>query len=92
MGLARQSVQRIADELVRNGVLILQENPNHKRAPMLVLTARGRQTFKGVTFRQVPWVNALARGVPVGDLRVAIQVLRRLEQQLEESAQRVSRR
>src|SRR5580700_10537668 len=41
MGLTRQSVQRIAHELVQKGLLERAENPRHVRAPLMRLTERG---------------------------------------------------
>lgn len=82
MGLTRQSVQRIADQLVADALLEYQDNPHHKRAPLVVMTARGRKVFAGVTERQVPWVNDLARGLSVRDIEVAMDILRRLEERL----------
>jgi DNA-binding MarR family transcriptional regulator len=83
MGLTRQSVQRIADQLVAGGLMTFQENPKHKRASLAVITARGRKAFEGVTRRQVPWVNDLAGYISVAELTVALRVLQRLEERLD---------
>ncbi len=90
MGLTRQSVQRIADQLVADALLDYQDNPHHKRAPLVVMTARGRKVFAGVTERQVPWVNDLARGLSVRDIEVAMDILRRLEERLSPEAAALS--
>jgi DNA-binding MarR family transcriptional regulator len=42
MGLARQSVQRIADILVERGLAEYRDNPAHRRARLLVPTEAGR--------------------------------------------------
>ena len=42
MGLARQSVQRIADILVERGLAQYRDNPAHRRAKLLVPTEAGR--------------------------------------------------
>ncbi|MEU6309525.1 helix-turn-helix domain-containing protein [Streptomyces sp. NPDC047014] len=41
LGTSRQSVQRIADLLVRQGLAVYRENPAHRRAKLLAATARG---------------------------------------------------
>ena len=41
MGLTRQSVQRIADLLVEKGMAEYADNPAHRRAKLLVVTADG---------------------------------------------------
>lgn len=43
LGLARQSVQRVADILVEQGLATYEPNPSHQRAKLLVPTAAGRQ-------------------------------------------------
>src|SRR5688572_16936859 len=42
-GLARQSVQRVADVLVREGFALYEQNPGHRRAQLLRLTPPGRR-------------------------------------------------
>ena len=41
-GFARQSVQRVADLLVEDGLAVYQDNPRHRRAKLLVPTTRAR--------------------------------------------------
>jgi len=38
MGLVRQSVQRVADDLAAEGVLRFAPNPHHRRARLVLLT------------------------------------------------------
>ncbi len=82
MGLTRQSVQRLVDHLAEEGLLAYQENPHHKRAPVVVMTTRGRKAFGGLTARQVPWVNDLARGLSTREIETAVRVLRQIEERL----------
>ena len=42
LGVSRQNIQRIADELRREKLLQLIDNPDHKTSPLLQLTAAGR--------------------------------------------------
>src|SRR4051794_37781804 len=42
MGITRQSVQRIADLLVDQGLAEYRDNPAHRRAKLLAPTAAGR--------------------------------------------------
>ena len=41
--LTRQSVQRVADLLDRDGLAVYEDNPAHRRAKLLDLTLRGRE-------------------------------------------------
>jgi DNA-binding MarR family transcriptional regulator len=47
MGLTRQSVQRIVNELIASALLERSENPRHMRAPLMQLTASGKKTYLG---------------------------------------------
>ena len=71
MGLTRQGVQRIVNELVAGGMLGIAPNPNHKRASLICLTDMGQQTFLSITNRQVPWANALAAELDADEIDVA---------------------
>lgn len=51
LGLARQSVHRVAKELLDDGLLEADANPDHKRAPLLGLTAEGRRVLQDLVAR-----------------------------------------
>lgn len=42
IGLTRQAVQRVANELVDRGLIVFRENPDHKTSPLLELTVEGK--------------------------------------------------
>src|SRR5215510_5469447 len=69
LGAARQNVQRIVNDLVEEGFVALAPNPHHRRAPLVVLTDEGRSTYDAAMRQQVPWINALADGLQVKDIR-----------------------
>ncbi|MER5886203.1 MarR family transcriptional regulator [Streptomyces sp. NPDC001941] len=48
MGITRQSVQRIADLLVQQGLAAYAPNPAHRRAKLLCPTAEGRASISGI--------------------------------------------
>jgi DNA-binding MarR family transcriptional regulator len=49
LGITRQSVQRVADELVRDGLARYAENPSHARSPFVQITAPGTRTLAAIT-------------------------------------------
>ena len=63
LGVTRQAVQRIANELERDGVIAFRSNPQHKRAQLVVLTDEGRTLFERASALQSPWAAALAEGL-----------------------------
>src|SRR6478735_303172 len=69
LGLARQSVQRVADALETAGLLAFEDNPHHRRARLAALTTEGRATLARIQGAQRPWANEL--GALVGERALA---------------------
>jgi DNA-binding MarR family transcriptional regulator len=86
MGITRQSVQRIVNELKREGFLELASNPHHQRALLVTLTEKGSTAYAATTSRQIPWANRLASKLTQRNLEAAVEVLRTLSDQLHERA------
>ena len=61
MGLTRQAVQRIANELEAEGVVAFRANPRHKRAQLIELTTHGYELYDRSMELQRPWAVALGR-------------------------------
>jgi DNA-binding MarR family transcriptional regulator len=85
MGLNRQGVQRIVNELAAEGYVAFEPNPHHRRASLVVLTAKGRTAFAAADRLQTPWVNALARGFGADDIAAAKRTVAALRRRLEEA-------
>lgn len=45
LGVTRQNVQRIAHELVADGLATFEDNPDHRRSPLVRLTPHGREVL-----------------------------------------------
>jgi DNA-binding MarR family transcriptional regulator len=86
MGLARQSVQRLADLLADEGVVAYRDNPEHRRAKLVELTSEGRRKLDKLNRRQTAWANAVARGVPAAELKFTHRVLQTLGAALDRTA------
>ena len=84
MGLTRQNVQRIANVLEREGIVEYSPNPNHRRAKLVCLTARGRKAVNRLARRQESWANEIASRVSLAKIKVALEVLQELRAGLEE--------
>jgi DNA-binding MarR family transcriptional regulator len=84
MGLTRQSVQRIADELEKTGIVEFRDNPHHRRARLVTLTAKGHALNEAAMDLQKPWVAALAAGIDHSALEAALAVLTELRARLEQ--------
>ncbi len=86
MGLTRQAVQRVVNELEAEGFLTFAPNPHHQRAKLVALSKSGTRAFQAASKRQVPWANQLARRIPVRDIRTALGVVREVTLRLENTA------
>jgi DNA-binding MarR family transcriptional regulator len=80
LGLARQSVQRVADDLLADGMIERGDNPDHQRSALYSLTATGRRTLdRIVADSDADRTQRLQRaGVTVAELDEARETLRRL--------------
>jgi DNA-binding MarR family transcriptional regulator len=83
LGANRQNVQRIINDLCKEGLVAFEPNPHHRRAQLVVLTDRGRQTFAAAMRLQAPWVSSLADGLSVKDLETMHRVIAVLRKKLE---------
>lgn len=63
LGLQRQSVQRVADELVQAGLAHYEDNPHHRRSRLLVTTVAGRATLAAIQRAHRDWVAELEAAV-----------------------------
>ena len=86
MGVHRQGVQRIVNELKMEGIVEFQPNPHHKRAHLVVLTTKGQKLFEAAIALQVPWVNDISRGLSPDEIATAQKVIVRLKERLEETS------
>ena len=78
MGQTRQGVQRLVNEMRDDGFLDFQDNPNHKRAKIIALTAKGKKAYERVDKKQIPWANSISAGIKASDLKTASSVLKKL--------------
>ena len=63
LGANRQNVQRIINDLHKEGLVAFEANPHHRRAQLVILTDKGKQTFEAAMRLQAPWINGLSDGL-----------------------------
>jgi DNA-binding MarR family transcriptional regulator len=73
--LSRQSVQRVADVLVEDGLAVYQDNPGHRRSKLLRITPRGRSALRTIRRAQQTWANELGAEIGEADLQTANAIL-----------------
>lgn len=83
MGLTRQSVQVSVNRCLQDGHLEADENPDHRRSPLIRLTELGSVTYAELERRQVRWINELAAGLNLSEVSIAARILQELSNRLE---------
>ena len=82
LGANRQNVQRIINDLQKDGFVAFETNPHHRRAQLVVLTEKGSQTFDAAMRLQHPWINGLSDGLSIKDIETARRVMAALQKKL----------
>src|SRR6266568_8185965 len=83
LGANRQNVQRIINDLHKDGLVAFEANPHRRRAQLVVLTDKGIQTFDAAMRLQAPWINSLSDGLLVKDIETVHRVVTVLRDKLE---------
>ncbi|MCA1405060.1 winged helix-turn-helix transcriptional regulator [Ensifer sp. IC3342] len=83
VGANRQNVQRIVNDLHKEGLIEFQPNPHHRRAHLVVLTDKGRQAYEAAINAYNPKVYTLAEGLSLDEIRTAHRVMATLRERLE---------
>jgi DNA-binding MarR family transcriptional regulator len=76
MGLSRQAVQRVANDLHAAGLTAYRGNPDHKRAKLVALTKQGEMAYARADARQSVWVNGIGKGLDPARVVDALRLLR----------------
>jgi len=80
--VARQRIQKLADELAADGLVEFVSNPAHKRSKLLRLTPKGTAAYGDLSERMLRVCDDLAAGMVGEDLCRAAEVLRGLREKL----------
>ena len=60
MGLTRQAVQRVVDDMRRDGLVRLEPNPHHRCTMLVAMTGHGEAAYRQASARQERRANDLA--------------------------------
>jgi DNA-binding MarR family transcriptional regulator len=83
MGMTRQGVQRVADQLVDRGLAEYRPNRAHRRAKLLVCTEAGYWAIRQITLAHRPWVDRIGAELGAAELRETLDTMRRIVATLE---------
>jgi DNA-binding MarR family transcriptional regulator len=83
MGMTRQGVQRVADQLVDRGLAEYRPNPAHRRAKLLACTQAGYWAIRQIALVQRPWADQIAANIGATELQQTLTTIRRILATLE---------
>ncbi|MDJ0832565.1 MAG: MarR family transcriptional regulator [Gammaproteobacteria bacterium] len=78
MGQSRQAVQSLVNIMSETGLIEFQNNPNHKRAKLAVLTPTGVNSYQEMEAIQIPWANDYASQMTIDDLERTLVTLKKI--------------
>ncbi|HEY3408531.1 MAG TPA: MarR family transcriptional regulator [Propionicimonas sp.] len=80
IGHARQSVQRVADQLVRDGLVEYRQHPSDGRTQLVELTPLGEQTLRSIYRRQLAWSERILAQLDTDHLEGLVRELNRVSE------------
>ena len=78
LGLSRQAVQRVADELAADGLVRFEDNPAHRRSRKVVITSEGRAALGSITRLATRWHAGAVSDLDVAQIEGTHRVLREI--------------
>jgi DNA-binding MarR family transcriptional regulator len=92
LGLARQSVQRVADALEDDGLVRYEPNPDHQRSPRVALTAAGEEALGRLSAVAAKWEDPLSARIGRTELETARDFIKALVQLVRQHPPQTRRR
>jgi DNA-binding MarR family transcriptional regulator len=84
LGLTRQAVQRLANEMESDGLVRFETNPHHQRAKLVMLTTSGRDAYDTASKHQASLARKLTHGLTDKEISSTAAVLKTMRQRLEQ--------
>jgi DNA-binding MarR family transcriptional regulator len=78
IGNTRQSVQRQANEMIKDGLVHYTDNPDHRRSPRVCLTQKGIEILNRINKKQVTWATQIGRRMERRAIKETVWGLRKL--------------
>lgn len=75
LGLARQSVQRVADALAADGLVRFQDHPDDRRTKLVELTPRGARTLAAIHANYGQWAEHIMTVLSAAQLSTVADAL-----------------
>jgi DNA-binding MarR family transcriptional regulator len=89
---SRQRMQRLADELAAEGLVIFVDNRKHRRSKLVQLTAKGNVRYRELNARFLEIASTMGAALSEANIRRTTEIVRRLSDDVRERAERPSER
>ena len=83
--VSRQHIQKLANEMIADGVVEPIDNPAHQRSKLLRITDKGEATFQEINEQIAREAEILAQGMDLDELQASVRVLRQLDKKLRQT-------
>jgi DNA-binding MarR family transcriptional regulator len=87
---SRQRMQRLADELVADGLVTFVDNPKHRRSKLVRLTPKGSARYRELNARFLLIASTVGPTLRETDIRRTTEILRRLSDDVKAQSERLS--
>lgn len=80
--VARQHIQKLADEMAGDGLVEFIDNPAHRRSKLLRMTAEGEALYGRITAELLDLCRDFATGQDLKDLEISLYIISDLKDRL----------
>ncbi|MGX9350577.1 MarR family winged helix-turn-helix transcriptional regulator [Shimia sp. W99] len=84
--IKRQYVQVMVNETLTSGFTEQRANPRHKRSPLLMLTARGREVIEEIISREMALLDRIGAGLDPEEIATALKVVLAVTDKMKQAA------
>jgi DNA-binding MarR family transcriptional regulator len=89
---SRQRMQRLADELVTEGLVEFADNPKHRRSKLVRLTRKGEARYQKLSDKLLGIASTMGADLSEADIRNTIAVVRRISDEVKMRSEGLPRR
>lgn len=75
---SRQRMQRLADELATDGLVMFVDNPKHRRSKLVKLTPKGESRYRELNAGLLSIASTMGLAASEADIRKSVEVVRML--------------
>jgi DNA-binding MarR family transcriptional regulator len=83
---SRQRMQRLADELAAEGLVVFVDNPKHRSSKLVRLTRKGEARYREMSARFLAIASTLGADLREADIRMTIEIVRQLSEEVKGAA------